>query len=41
MDRKIRIGLAAALMLVCTLSGCKKDEWLDWKVMNQMVLEAN
>lgn len=41
MDRKIRIALAAALMLVCTLSGCKKDEWLDWKVMNQMVLEAN
>ena len=29
------------LVLVPVLSGCKKDNWLDWKAENQLWLEQN
>lgn len=36
MAKQINILLLLALVL---LTGCKKDDWLDWKARNQMALE--
>lgn len=36
--KKSIILLVAAL---ATLSGCKKNDWLDWKAMNELWLEQN
>ncbi len=36
MAKQINIVFLLALVL---LTGCKKDDWLDWKARNQMVLE--
>lgn len=40
MARKINIVVALALLVVIA-AGCKKNDWLDWKVQNQLILEAN
>lgn len=40
MARKINIVVALALLMVIA-AGCKKNDWLDWKVQNQLILEAN
>jgi hypothetical protein len=29
------------LVLVCTLVGCKKNQWADWKVQNEIWLQNN
>ncbi len=33
--------LFIALAITAMLSGCKKNDWLDWKVQNEMWLEQN
>jgi len=40
MDSKIRIALIAlAVLLLCP--SCKQNNWLDWKVQNEMWLDQN
>ena len=46
MDSKIKISTIwvytiCALMVSWSLTGCKKNNWLDWKVQNELWLENN
>ena len=44
MDRKIKvIGVLSVLCILCSilLSGCKKNNWADWKTQNEMWLAHN
>lgn len=41
MDSKIKVIGLAALLLLCVFTGCKKEDWMDWKVQNELVLNAN
>jgi FKBP-type peptidyl-prolyl cis-trans isomerase len=37
---KYRVLLFVVLCAIC-FSGCKKDDWMDWKAKNQLWLEQN
>ena len=33
--------LLFTVLMMSVLQGCKTDDWMDWKVQNQLLLEAN
>lgn len=38
--RKIVFGILVLLATLATLTGCKKNDWMDWKLQNELYLNA-